>query len=179
MPFGCTHLPFGEVSKKGCQCSCPVERKGYCISVIVFLYFNLQVCKRLEKVGHGKNLLNCPIQSQFLHYFLFWSSIKSDNYLPYWWVEFDDELTWLFNNRFRATRYMKVKRVQITEILRRIWLFSANRIKVLNLAVNNQLNSSSNSTHDCSTKLPKRWWHRLSVWQHFLHLQSQGLKTQR
>ena len=37
----------------------------------------------------------------------------------------------------------------ITETLRRIWLFSANEIKALNLLVNNQLNSSSNSTHHC------------------------------
>ena len=38
---------------------------------------------------------------------------------------------------------MKVKRKGITEILRRIWLFSANKIKkALNLYVNNQLNSS-------------------------------------
>ena len=51
------------------------------------------------------------------------------NYLLQWWVEFDDELSWLFTNRFRATRYMKVKRMGITEILRRIWLFSANEIK--------------------------------------------------
>ena len=39
------------------------------------------------------------------------------------------ELSWLFTNRFSATRYMKVKRMGITEILRRIWLFSANKIK--------------------------------------------------
>ena len=44
-------------------------------------------------------------------------------------VEFDDELSWLFTNRFRASRYMKVKRMGITEISRRIWLFSANKIK--------------------------------------------------
>ena len=41
----------------------------------------------------------------------------------------NDELSWLFTNRFRATRYMKVKRMGITEILRRIWLFSANKTK--------------------------------------------------
>ena len=40
----------------------------------------------------------------------------------------NDELSWLFTNRFRATRYVKVKRMGITEILRRIWLFSANKI---------------------------------------------------
>ena len=39
-----------------------------------------------------------------------------------------DELSWLFTNRFRATRYMKVKRMGITEILRRIWLLSANKM---------------------------------------------------
>jgi len=39
------------------------------------------------------------------------------------------ELSWLFINRFSANRYMKVKRMGITEILRRIWLFSANKIK--------------------------------------------------
>ena len=41
----------------------------------------------------------------------------------------NDELSWLFNNRFSATRYMKVKKMGITTILRRIWLFSANKIK--------------------------------------------------
>ena len=40
-----------------------------------------------------------------------------------------DELSWLFTNWFKATRHMKVKRMGITEILKRIWLFSANKIK--------------------------------------------------
>jgi hypothetical protein len=31
---------------------------------------------------------------------------------------------------FGATSYMKFKGVEITEILRRIWLFSANKIKI-------------------------------------------------
>ena len=52
-----------------------------------------------------------------------------DNHLPQWWVEFVDELRWLFTNKLSATRYMKVMRMGITEILRRIWLFSANKIK--------------------------------------------------
>ena len=43
----------------------------------------------------------------------------------------NDELIWLFTNRFRATRYMKVKRMGITEILRRIRLFFANKKKKL------------------------------------------------
>ena len=41
----------------------------------------------------------------------------------------NDELSWLFHNKFSATRYMKVKRMGITDILRRIWLFSENKIK--------------------------------------------------
>jgi hypothetical protein len=41
----------------------------------------------------------------------------------------NDDLSWLFTNRLSATRYMKVKRMGITEILRRICLFSANKIK--------------------------------------------------
>ena len=69
---------------------------------------------------------------RFFHYRFLDSSIlrnHCDNYMPQWWVEFDDELSWLFTNRLSATKYMKVKRMGITEILRRIWLFSANKIK--------------------------------------------------
>ena len=40
----------------------------------------------------------------------------------------NDELSWLFTNRLSASKYMKVKRMGITEILRRIWLFSAKKI---------------------------------------------------
>ena len=39
------------------------------------------------------------------------------------------QLSWQFTNRLSATRYLKVKRMGITEILKRIWLFSANKIK--------------------------------------------------
>ena len=52
-----------------------------------------------------------------------------DNYVPQWWVEFKDELHWFFTKRIRATRYMRVKRTGITEILRRICLYSASKIK--------------------------------------------------
>ena len=43
--------------------------------------------------------------------------------------ELDNELSWFFPNIFSATRYMKVKRMGITEILSRIWLFSVNKTK--------------------------------------------------
>ena len=54
---------------------------------------------------------------------------KFDNYVPRWWVEINDELSWLFTNIFNTTKYIKVKRIGITEILRIIWLFSVNKIK--------------------------------------------------
>ena len=34
---------------------------------------------------------------------------KCDNYVPQWWVEFDDELSWLFTNRLSANRPDKWK----------------------------------------------------------------------
>ena len=43
------------VWKKDFLCSCPVERKGYCISSIFFLYFNPKVCKRLPRVKNHKS----------------------------------------------------------------------------------------------------------------------------
>ena len=38
-------------------------------------------------------------------------------------------MSWVGTNRLNATKYMKVKRMGITEILRMIWIFSANKIK--------------------------------------------------
>ena len=87
-----------------------------------------------------------------------------DNYVP--------QLSWLFTNKFSTTRYMKVKRMGITEILRRIWLL-ANQIKSsesfskqpTQLIVN--LNSSLRHTivtnvtffHYCDT-----WWNSYKKW---------------
>jgi len=59
--------------------------------------------------------------------------VQCNNYVPQWWVELVDEFNWLFTNRLCAARWMKVKRMGITEILRRIWLFSANMIKNLRI----------------------------------------------
>ena len=42
----------------------------------------------------------------------------------------NDRLSWVFTNRFNATRCMKDKRMGTTEILRRIWLFSADKTKI-------------------------------------------------
>ena len=54
---------------------------------------------------------------------------------------------------------MKVKRMGTSEILRSIWLFSANQ----NLLVNNQLKSSSNSTHHCGTQMSDMFSQRSSL----------------
>ena len=69
-------------------------------------------------------------------------------------------MSWVGTNRLNATKYMKVKRMGITEILRMIWIFSANKIKSSE-SVSKQptqprttrfrLNSSLNSTHHCGT----------------------------
>jgi len=71
----------------------------------------------------------------------------------------NDDLSRLFTNRFSATRYMKVKTMGITENLRRVWLFSANK--------NNQLNSLSNSTHHCGRKLTQILSEELNLWISF------------
>ena len=61
-------------------------------------------------------------------------------------------LSWLFTNRFRATRYSTVKRMGITEILRRIWLFSANKIKSSE-SFSKQSTQLIIEAHNCHTKL--------------------------
>ena len=97
-----------------------------------------------KKTRIGNDLLHDCIAGQ-LHQTRFcnsfWKFVKThlvalpyiaklcNNYVPQWWVEFDDESSWLSTNRFSATKYMTVKRMGITEILRRIWLFSANKTK--------------------------------------------------
>ena len=63
----------------------------------------------------------------------------------------NDELGWLFTNRFRATRYMKVKRMGTTEILRRICLFSANKIQ----------NSESQTFNSNIIDLNSSLWHKI------------------
>ena len=94
-----------------------------------------------------------------LFVWIFYMIVLCDNHVLQWWVQFDNELSWLFIDRFSATRYMNVKRMGITEILRRIWLFSANKIRVLNLVVNN--NSSSNqliiAAHNCHKYVQSIW----------------------
>ena len=54
--------------------------------------------------------------------------------------ELSSTMSWLSTNRFSATRYMKVKRIGTTEILRRTWLFFEHEIK----------RSEFDSTHHCS-----------------------------
>ena len=115
--------------------------------LLTFIYLvalNLLVSNQLNSIIQ----LNSSVTHIIVTLICQFTNYDCDNYVPQWWVEFDNELSWLFTNRFSATRYMKVKRMEITEILRKIWLFSANKIKSSE-SVNNQLKSSSNATHHC------------------------------
>ena len=76
---------------------------------------------------------------------------KCDNYVPQWWVELDDVLSWFL---------LKDSEIFIlfgenSQILFKIYiipiLLTFVYLVVLNLLVNNQLNSTSNSTHHCGT----------------------------
>ena len=99
------------------------------------LWHNLQMDK--AKMKKMKKIITTMLPCQLLndlscwgihfHSFNMLTQYYCDNHVLQWWVEFNDELSWLFTNRSSATRYMKVKRMEITEILRRLWLFSANK----------------------------------------------------
>ena len=70
-----------------------------------------------------------------------------DNYVPQWWVEFDDELSWLSLKDselfilFEGNSQILLKISVIPILLTFIYLVA------LSLLVNNQLNSLFNSTH--------------------------------
>ena len=75
-----------------------------------------------------------------------------DNYLLQWRVAFEDELSWFFTKRFRVffilfaeNSQILLKNSVIPILLTFIYLVA------LNLLVNKQLNSLSNSTHHCGT----------------------------
>ena len=61
----------------------------------------------------------------------------------------NNELSWFFTNRLSATRYMKAKRIGITEILRRIWLLSTNKTKISEsfMKQSTQLNVAAHNCH--------------------------------
>ena len=99
---------------------------------------------------------HCTLSKLFLRSKFFTTATKTsknfstwshcDNYVLQWWVDLEDELSWLFTNRLSATRSMKVKRMGITEILRRIWLFSAYKIKSSECFSKQPIQLISNST---------------------------------
>ena len=55
------------------------------------------------------------------------SYVNCDNYVPQWWVEFNDELVVYL--QIQGYQWKLRSRMGISAILRRIWLFSANKIK--------------------------------------------------
>ena len=75
-----------------------------------------------------------------------------DDYVPEWWVELVDELSWLFTTRFRVFFILFAENNQI---LLKISVFpillTFIHLVALNLVVNTKHNSSSNSTHHCGT----------------------------
>ena len=73
-----------------------------------------------------------------------------------WWVDLI-----VYYYRLSATKYMKVKRMAIAEILGRLWLFSANKIKALNLLVNNHLNSSLRHIRNCNKEC---YFRKYCIW---------------
>ena len=68
------------VCKKGLLCSSWIERKGYCTSVTVFLYFNSNVCKSLtKKLPMGKKI---KIEKKSCQIALFSSKTATESLKP-------------------------------------------------------------------------------------------------
>ena len=57
-----------------------------------------------EKATDSQIFLSHCKQNSGRNFPIIVSQVICDNYLPHWWVEFDDELSWSFTNRFKATR---------------------------------------------------------------------------
>ena len=65
-----------------------------------------------------------------------------DNYVPQWWVVFNDELRWVFTKRFRTSFILFAENGQILRTIYVIPILLAFIYLVAhNLLVNNQLNS--------------------------------------
>ena len=65
-----------------------------------------------------------------------------DNYVPQWWVEFDDELSWLFTKRFKTFYPIYRKCPNPSQNFCFPIFLTFIYLVALNLLVNNQLNSS-------------------------------------
>ena len=105
-------------------------------------YSSLRYNHCIGQISRYCRLLDCLCQVEV--------KVLCDNYVPQWWVEFDDELSWLFTRRFRvfsilfAENSQNLLKISVIPIL-----LTLIYLEALNLIVNNQLNSSSNSTHHC------------------------------
>ena len=77
---------------------------------LLMRYATVNIVCRNKRQRNGRNLCDNYVRNDELSSKMSWVGCLTDSGLP-------------------VTRYMKVKRTGITEILRRIWLFSANKIK--------------------------------------------------
>ena len=57
-------------------------------------YSSLRYNHCIGQISRYCRLLDCLCQVEV--------KVLCDNYVPQWWVEFDDELSWLFTRRFRV-----------------------------------------------------------------------------
>ena len=90
-----------------------------CIAPIRMMSLKSSEESKVETIwfSSGKLLYACFWQNFVCLFFKFspkrhQNGVNCDNYVPQWWVELDDELSWLFTNRLSASRQTKVKRME-------------------------------------------------------------------
>ena len=134
---------------KNLRSSEPVGQEEIVSSSLETLFRNLNSMRCASSFkSHPPSRLVWP---QFL-------SLRCDNYVPEWWVEFDDELnstmSWV-GCLLKDSKLFFILVEENSQILLKISLIlillTFINLVALNLLVNNQFNSSSNSTHHCCT----------------------------
>ena len=66
-----------------------------------------QIFYNYESTNFSQNqivyLFLCTVNVNYLMHIFYWINVlNSSNYLPQWWVEFDNELSWFSTRKFRA-----------------------------------------------------------------------------
>ena len=73
-----------------------MRREAYVTNEIII---RTELLKAQGKLNVMKNEEENPNEPETEETSLLQDDNKCDNYLPQWWVEFDDESSWLFTNR--------------------------------------------------------------------------------